>query len=95
MGSDNINKPKMVGANCTQCGGQVEVDPSQEMSVCKFCGTTFFVEKAIHNYSVQHATIERVESMNIHKRGSIESVLKFVEKQQDKKQQKKKRKNEG
>jgi DNA-directed RNA polymerase subunit RPC12/RpoP len=81
---------KLVPAICTQCGGSVEVDPSQEKAFCKYCGTSFFVEKAINNYNVQHADIKRVESMNIHhhKRGAVESVLNFVEKQQDKKQKK-------
>lgn len=81
---------KLVPAICTQCGGSVEVDPSQEKAFCKYCGTSFFVEKAINNYNVQHANIERVESMNIYnnKRGTVESVLDFIEKQQDKKQKK-------
>ncbi len=81
-------KSKLVPAICTQCGGEVEVDPSKEMATCKYCGTSFFVEKAISNYSLQNAHIENVESVNIHKRGAVESVLSFVEKQQDKKQQK-------
>jgi len=81
---------KLVPAICTQCGGSVEVDPSQEKAFCKYCGTSFFVEKAIKNYNVQHADIERVESMNVHhhKRGAVESVLNLIEKQLDKKQNK-------
>ena len=79
---------KLVPAICTQCGGSVEVDPLQEKAFCKYCGTSFLVEKAISNYNVQHANIERVESMNIHnnKRGAVESILNFIESQQDKKQ---------
>lgn len=74
---------KLVPAICTQCGGSVTVDPSQEKAFCSYCGTSFFVEKAINNYNVQHADIERVESMNIHhhRRGAVESVLDFIEKQ--------------
>jgi hypothetical protein len=74
---------KLVPAICTQCGGSVAVDPSQEKAFCSYCGTPFFVEKAIENYNIQHANIERVESMNIHhhKRGAVESVLDFIEKQ--------------
>lgn len=81
---------KLVPAICTQCNGSVEVDPSQEKTSCKYCGTSFFVEHAINSYNVQHANIERVESINIHnnKRGAVESVLNFIENQQNKKQQK-------
>lgn len=81
---------KLVPAICTQCSGSVEVDPSQEKATCKYCGTSYFVKHAINSYNVQHANIERIESINIHnnKRGAVESVLDFIEKQQDKKQQK-------
>lgn len=77
---------KLVPAICTQCGGTVEVDPTQEKAFCKYCGTSFFVEKAIKNYNIQHANIERVEFMNVHKHSAVESILTFIEKQQDKKQ---------
>jgi len=81
---------KLVPAICPQCSGSIEVDPSQEKAVCKYCETSFFVQKAINIYNVQQAKIERVEFMNItnNKRGAVESVLNFVEKQQEKKQQK-------
>ena len=29
---------RLVPAVCTQCGGQVEVDPKQEAAVCKYFG---------------------------------------------------------
>jgi hypothetical protein len=79
---------KPVPAICTQCGGQNEVDPSQEKVVCNYCGTSFFVEKTIQNNNVQNTKFEHAESWNIKKPGAVESVLNFVEKQQDKKQQK-------
>lgn len=90
MMSDSDGNTKLVPAICTQCGGQIEVDSTQEKAVCNYCGTSFFVEKAISNYSVQHANIQHVEAVNIHnnKRGTVESVLNFVEKQQGKKQKK-------
>lgn len=80
---------KLAPAICTQCGGFVEVNPSLEKAFCKYCGSSFFVEKAISIYNVQYANIERVESLNIHnnKRGAVESILNFVENQHDKKQE--------
>ena len=85
---NQIKNTKMVPVICSQCGGKIEVDPSQEMSVCEYCGTSFLVEKAIHNYEVQNARIEHVESVNINKRGAVESVFNFIEGQQNRKQQK-------
>lgn len=88
MRTDETRKHKMMPAICTQCGAQIEVDLSNEIATCKFCGNTFIVEKAIQNYSVQNANIQRVDSMNINKRGAVESILSFVESQQERKQKK-------
>ncbi|MBQ8075594.1 MAG: hypothetical protein IJ237_06375 [Oscillospiraceae bacterium] len=68
----------LVPAVCTQCGGQLEVDPSQEAAVCKYCGTPFIVEKAIQNYNVQHATIEHVDNVNIDMKGTADSFFSFL-----------------
>ena len=69
---------KIVPASCTQCGGTVEVDPKTEKAVCPFCGTSFIVEKAIYNYTVEHATIEHADNVKIDMTGSVKSVLDFV-----------------
>ena len=44
----------LVPARCTQCGGQIEVDNTQEAGVCKHCGTAFITEKAINNYTTNY-----------------------------------------
>lgn len=41
----------LVAAKCTQCGGELKVDPSQEAAVCTFCKMPFVIEKAINNYN--------------------------------------------
>ena len=41
----------IVPAKCTNCGGDLQVDNSQDASVCKYCGTAFIIEKAIHHYN--------------------------------------------
>ncbi|MCR5303612.1 MAG: hypothetical protein K6E33_03545 [Lachnospiraceae bacterium] len=69
---------KMVAAVCTQCGGELQVDPDKEKAVCPFCGTSFLVEKAVNNYNVQHATIEHADNVNIDMKGTVDSVLGFV-----------------
>ena len=46
----------LVPALCPQCGGALDVDPSQEAAVCKFCGTPFITEKAIQNYNITNVT---------------------------------------
>ncbi len=41
----------LVLAKCTQCGGNIEVDNTQDAGICKFCGTPFVTEKVINNYN--------------------------------------------
>ena len=51
----------LVKAKCTNCGGVLDVENSNEAAICQYCGTPFIVEKAINNYvqniSIQNATI--------------------------------------
>ena len=65
-------------AVCTQCGAQLEVDPSQEAAVCRYCGTPFIVEKAIQNYTIQNAKIEHVDTVNIDMKGTADSFFSFL-----------------
>ena len=78
MDNEKDNSVKMVPAICTQCGGQVSVDPSMEAAVCQFCGTPFIVEKAINQYNVKHATIEHADNVTIDMGSSVKSVLDFA-----------------
>ncbi|MCR5203710.1 MAG: hypothetical protein K6E47_01530 [Lachnospiraceae bacterium] len=54
-------------AQCTNCGGLLEVDSSKEAAVCPHCGTPYIVEKAInnyqtiHTYNINNAVIENVD----------------------------------
>lgn len=41
----------LVAAKCTQCGGNIKVDNTQDAGICEFCGTPFITEKAINNYN--------------------------------------------
>ncbi|MBO4336485.1 MAG: hypothetical protein J5842_00235 [Lachnospiraceae bacterium] len=72
------SKVKMVPALCTQCGGTVEVNASEETAKCPFCGASFIIEKAVNNYNVQFATIEHADNVNIDVRGAVKDVLGFV-----------------
>ena len=54
----------LVKAQCTNCGGMLEVDSTKDAAMCPFCNTPYVVEKAINlfnvnnsNISVQNATI--------------------------------------
>ena len=71
-------KITLVPAVCTQCGAALEVDPSQEAAVCRYCGTAFIVEKAIHNYNIQHATIEHADTVTVDMSGTVKSVLDYM-----------------
>ena len=81
MSNENDLRSRLVPAICTQCGGQVQVDPSQEAAVCQYCGTPFIVEKAIQNYSIQNAKIEHVDTVNINTKSTAESFFGFLGKQ--------------
>lgn len=67
----------LVQAKCTNCGGVLEVDNSNDAAVCKYCGTPFIVEKAINNYiqniSVQNATIQNA-TINVQNGGKEQYV---------------------
>lgn len=75
---------KFVPAACPKCGGKLEVDPSQEAAVCQYCGTPFIVDKAIQNYNIQNAKIDHVDTVKVDMKGSVDSVIGFVERQIDK-----------
>jgi DNA-directed RNA polymerase subunit RPC12/RpoP len=92
MINDERKNPKMMPAICPQCGGQVEVDAQRENAFCLYCGMKFIVEKAIHTYHVQHATVEHVESININ--NTKESLFSFLIYQQKRKDEKEKEKKE-
>lgn len=74
---------KMVPGACPKCGGQLELDPSQEAAVCPYCGTPYIVEKAINKYTVEHAHIDHVDNVNIDGKGVADSVIGFFERQMD------------
>ena len=74
-------RTRLVPAICTQCGASLEVDPSQDAAVCKYCNTPFIVEKAIRNYSIQNAKIDHVENVNIDMKGTADSFFSFLGKQ--------------
>ena len=41
----------LVKAQCTNCDGILEVDPSKDAAICPHCGTPYIVEKAINHYN--------------------------------------------
>lgn len=43
-------------AQCTNCGGLLEVDQSKDAAICPFCKTPYIVEKAINNYQISITT---------------------------------------
>ena len=44
----------IVPAQCTNCGGLLQIDSSKDAAICPFCGTPYIVEKAINNYRVNN-----------------------------------------
>ena len=78
MSSENDIRTRLVPAVCTQCGAALEVDPTQEAAVCKYCSTPFIVDKAIRNYNIQNAKIEHVDKVTIDMKGTADSFFGFL-----------------
>lgn len=55
----------LVPARCPQCGGILEVDETQEAALCRYCGTPFITEKAIHQYITNvNTTVNQTTNIN-------------------------------
>ena len=50
----------LVKAQCTNCGGNLEVDGSKDAVVCPFCNTPFVVEKAVNQYKTTNSTTNNI-----------------------------------
>ena len=53
----------LVKAQCTNCGGTLEVDNSKEAAICPFCNTPYIVEKAINNYTTN--VTNNIQAQNV------------------------------
>ena len=75
----------LVVAQCTNCGGTLQVDDSHDAAICVFCSTPFIVEKAVHNYqinnsyNIQNANIIMNDDKSLEKRlASAEEYLYYL-----------------
>ena len=86
--NSNTNDVKLVPGICTQCGGQLEVDPTKEAAVCPFCGTPYIVSKAINNYNTVHVHQNVQNNIRIQhgKRGIFESAAELIDRQLEREQ---------
>lgn len=41
-------------AKCTNCNQTLQVDNSEDATICKYCGKAFIIEKAINNYNISN-----------------------------------------
>ncbi len=81
---DFDNGAKFVPAKCTNCGGELTVDPSQENAVCEYCGASFIVSKAVQNYNVTHNSYT-TNVVNDRRKGALEAVLDYKNEQKERK----------
>ena len=79
---------KMEPAICSQCGAQVEVDPTKTKAVCEFCGTPFAVSNAIENYKAEYNQTYNTYNVHNTRKGAAESYFEFLDKQIERKEQK-------
>ena len=66
----------LIKAQCTNCGGVLDVDETKEAAICPFCNTPYVVEKAINLYKVNDASIN-VQNANINVSGMLDADTMF------------------
>ena len=66
----------IVKAQCTNCGGNLEVDNSKDAAICPFCNTPYVVQQAINKFNVSSASIN-VQSANINVSGHLDADTMF------------------
>lgn len=69
----------LVPALCTQCGSRLEIDSSQEATICPFCKTPFVTETAVNNYNTSNVTnIEHLHAdvVSVNDELSLENRIK-------------------
>ena len=64
----------LVSANCTNCGGTLQVDSEKEAAICQYCNSAFIVEKAINNYNTTNNI--RADVVNIYGESSVDFVIR-------------------
>ena len=78
------NGTQFVPAKCTNCGGELTVDPSQETAVCQYCGASFVVSKAVQNYNVTHNSYT-TNVINDNRKSAFEAMLDYRNEQEERK----------
>ena len=66
----------LVKAQCTNCGGTLEVDNSKDAAICPYCNTPYIVEQAINKFNVSNANIN-IQGANINVSGTLEADKMF------------------
>lgn len=44
----------LVPAKCTECGGNININPNERLSICEYCGKPFVVQEAIQNFNTTY-----------------------------------------
>jgi DNA-directed RNA polymerase subunit RPC12/RpoP len=42
----------LIAAKCTQCGAELQVESTNDATICSYCGSPFITQKAINHYQV-------------------------------------------
>lgn len=73
---------QLVPALCTQCKGELKVDPEKKTAVCLYCKTTFLTEEAINYYNmtvVNNIGYMHADVLNMSDEKSIDNRVKAAE----------------
>lgn len=71
---DQNIKTNFVAAKCTNCGGALQVNPSQDAAICPFCKQPYIVEKAINNVTVNGNTYIQNANVKVENGPSISNL---------------------
>ena len=66
----------LVKAQCTNCGGTLEVDNSKDAAICPYCNTPYIVDQAINKFNVSNANIN-IQGANINVSGHLDADTMF------------------
>lgn len=62
---------QLVAARCTNCNGELEVDPTMQTALCPYCNSAYIVEQAIQNYQVTMHGNMNIHNATIHVNGGV------------------------
>ena len=62
----------LIAAKCTQCGAELQVESTNDATICSYCGSPFITQKAINHYQVTN----KIQADVVHVYGSTDFFIR-------------------